>query len=188
MAFVPMFSKKYQAGEDAEKFAQEAFAFLASLLIGLTLIAQLAMPWLVLAMASGFAGDERFDLAVVFGRICFPYILLISLSALFSGVLNSMGRFAMAAAAPVFLNIILVAAMTVAYLLGWDVAMALVWGVPLAGAVQLALVARLEETRAGFDHLVDLCLAQSTEVTGGIAHAHHSDLFFATSAAARTLG
>ena len=140
MAFVPMFSKKYQAGEDAEKFAQEAFAFLASLLIGLTLIAQLAMPWLVLAMASGFAGDERFNLAVVFGRICFPYILLISLSALFSGVLNSMGRFAMAAAAPVFLNIILVAAMTVAYLLGRDVGLALVWGVPVAGAVQLFLV------------------------------------------------
>ncbi len=98
------------------------------------------MPWLVLAMASGFAGDERFDLAVVFGRICFPYILLISLSALFSGVLNSMGRFAVAAAAPVFLNIILVAAMTGAYWIGWDVSLALVWGVPLAGAVQLMLV------------------------------------------------
>lgn len=140
MAFVPMFSKKYQAGDDPEKFAQEAFDFLASLLIGLILVAQLAMPWLVLAMASGFAGDERFDLAVVFGRICFPYILLISLSALFSGVLNAMGRFAMAAAAPVFLNIILVTAMVGAYWIGWDVGLALVWGVPVAGAAQLALV------------------------------------------------
>ncbi len=140
MAFVPMFSKKYEAADNPEKFAQDAFAFLASLLIGLTLIAQLVMPWLVLAMASGFAGDERFDLAVVFGRICFPYILLISLSALFSGVLNSMGRFAMAAAAPVFLNIILVTTMLGAYWIGWDVGLALVWGVPIAGAVQLFLV------------------------------------------------
>jgi putative peptidoglycan lipid II flippase len=140
MAFVPMFSKKYQAGDNPEKFAQEAFAFLASLLIALTLIAQVAMPWLVLAMASGFAGDERLDMAVIFGRICFPYILLISLSALFSGVLNATGRFAAAAAAPVFLNIILVAAMAGAYWMGWDVALALVWGVPLAGAAQLALV------------------------------------------------
>jgi putative peptidoglycan lipid II flippase len=140
MAFVPMFSKKYEAGDDPEKFAQEAFAFLASLLIGLTLIAQLAMPWLVLAMASGFAGDERFDLAVVFGRICFPYILLISLSALFSGVLNATGRFAVAAAAPVFLNVILVTFMLGAHWNGWDVGLALVWGVPVAGAVQLALV------------------------------------------------
>ena len=52
------------------------------------------MPWLVWPMASGFAGDERFALAVLYGRIAFPYILFISLTALLSGVLNSLGRFA----------------------------------------------------------------------------------------------
>jgi putative peptidoglycan lipid II flippase len=68
----------------------------------------LFMPALVLAMAAGFAGDVRLELATDFGRIAFAYILFISLAALLSGVLNATGRFAAAAAAPLLLNIILV--------------------------------------------------------------------------------
>jgi len=140
MAFVPMFSKKLEADENPVEFAQDAFAGLAAVLIVLTLIAQLFMPWFVWAMASGFVGDARFDTAVDFARICFPYILFISLAALLSGVLNASGRFAAAAAAPVFLNIIIVVAMGSAYLLGWDTARALVWAVPVAGIAQMGLV------------------------------------------------
>jgi putative peptidoglycan lipid II flippase len=140
MAFVPMFSKRVEGSDDPEGFAQDAFSALASILIVLTLIAQAIMPWLVLAMASGFQGTEKFDLAVDFGRICFPYILFISIAALFSGVLNSLGRFTMAAAAPVFLNIILVGFMASAYMLNWDIGQALAWGVPLAGIIQMGLV------------------------------------------------
>ncbi len=140
MAFIPMFSKKLEADEDAKEFAQDAFAGLAAVLIVLTLIAQIFMPWFVWAMASGFVGDTRFDTAVDFARICFPYILFISLAALLSGVLNASGRFAAAAAAPVFLNIIIVSAMGGAYLLDWDTSRALVWAVPIAGIVQMALV------------------------------------------------
>lgn len=114
MAFVPMFSKRLEAGEDAEGFARDALSGLAVILIAFTLLALAAMPWLVLAMASGFAGDERFDLAVGFGRIVFVYILFISLAALLSGVLNATGRFAAAAAAPVLLNVILVSALLIA--------------------------------------------------------------------------
>ena len=110
-AFVPLFSKKLEGGEDAQRFAQDAFSGLATVLILLTLVAQLAMPWFVLAMASGFAGDVRFDLAVDFGRIAFGYIILISLAALLSGLLNATGRFAAAAAAPILLNVILVLAL-----------------------------------------------------------------------------
>jgi putative peptidoglycan lipid II flippase len=140
MAFVPMFSKKLEGGEDAREFAQDAFSGLASLLIVLTLIAQIFMPWFVWAMASGFVGDARFDTAVDFGRICFPYILFISLAALLSGVLNASGRFAAAAAAPVLLNIIIVVAMSGAYFAGLDMAKALVWSIPIAGIAQVALV------------------------------------------------
>ena len=75
MAFVPMFSKKLENIKNAQKFAQDAMAGLASILIALTLIAQLFMPWFVLAMASGFQGDERFDITTNFARICFPYII-----------------------------------------------------------------------------------------------------------------
>ena len=140
MAFVPMFSKKLEGGEDAVAFARDALSGLAGIVIILTLIAQLAMPWLVLAMASGFVGDARFDLAVGYGRVAFPYILFISLAALLSGVLNSAGRFAAAAAAPVLLNIILIGAMSYAARTGGDVGRALVWAVPFAGVAQLALV------------------------------------------------
>lgn len=140
MAFVPMFSKKLEADDGAQEFAQDAFAGLASLLIVLTLIAQIFMPWLVYAMASGFVGDARFDTAVGFARICFPYILFISLAALLSGVLNASGRFAAAAAAPVLLNFIVVTAMAGAYYIGADVARALVWSIPIAGIAQMALV------------------------------------------------
>ncbi|MEM6958842.1 MAG: lipid II flippase MurJ, partial [Myxococcota bacterium] len=93
MAFVPMFSKKLEAGDDPEGFARDAFTGLGVVLILFTVLALFAMPWLVLAMASGFAGDERFDLAVLYGRIAFPYILFISLAALASGVLNASRHF-----------------------------------------------------------------------------------------------
>ena len=88
MAFIPLFAKKVEKDDGALEFARDAFSGLAAILLVLTLVAQLAMPWLVLAMASGFHGDARFDLAVEFGRIAFPYILFISLAALLSGVLN----------------------------------------------------------------------------------------------------
>ncbi|MEH6359153.1 MAG: murein biosynthesis integral membrane protein MurJ [Amylibacter sp.] len=140
MAFVPMFSKKLETGEGAQEFAQDAFAGLASILIVLTLIAQIFMPWFVWAMASGFVGDARFDVTVDFARICFPYILFISLAALLSGVLNASGRFAAAAAAPVLLNIIVVSAMAGAYYMDLDVGSALIWSIPVAGIAQMALV------------------------------------------------
>jgi len=111
------------------------------------------MPALVLAMASGFTEDARFDLAVAYGRVAFPYILLISLAALVSGVLNSAGRYLAAAAAPALLNIVFIAAMALAALFpetvtAWlaspsaqrDVGWLLVLSVPLGGAAQLGLV------------------------------------------------
>ena len=109
MAFVPMFSKKLEADDDPLGFARDAFSGLATILIVLTIIAMIFMPWLVWAMASGFVGDARFDLAVIYGRIAFPYILFISLAALLSGVLNAAHRFKAAAAAPVLLNVIFIA-------------------------------------------------------------------------------
>ncbi|MGB5837796.1 MAG: murein biosynthesis integral membrane protein MurJ, partial [Albidovulum sp.] len=140
IAFVPMFSKKLEGGDDAETFARDAMSGLAAILIALTLLAQLFMPALVLAMASGYSGDERFALSVEFGRIAFPYIFFISLAALASGVLNATGRFAVAAAAPVLLNILFLAALALAPILGWDAGRTLIWTVPLAGIAQFALV------------------------------------------------
>lgn len=149
MAFVPLFSKKVEAGEDAKGFAEEAMSLLATILIVLTVLATLFMPALVFAMASGFAGDERFDIAVHFGRIAFPYIFFISIAALLSGVLNATGRFAAAAGAPVLLNVILTGAMILGARMEVDIGRALAWGVPLAGIAQVALI-WAAAARAGF--------------------------------------
>lgn len=149
MAFVPLFARRLESGDEPERFAQEAFTALAWVLIALTAVAMVAMPLLVFAMASGFAGREEFGLAIEYGRICFPYILFISLTALSSGVLNATGHFGPAAAAPVLLNIIFILFLAVAALTGGDVAMALVWSVPVAGVAQFWLVWRAA-TRVGF--------------------------------------
>lgn len=149
MAFIPMFSRKLETGEDAGGFAADAMAGLASVLIALTLAAQAGMPWLIWGLASGFAGQEQFALSVEFGRIAFPYILFISLAALLSGVLNATGRFAAAAAAPVLLNVMVIGGMAAAALAGMDVARALIWTIPVAGVAQFALV-WIAAARAGF--------------------------------------
>ncbi len=149
MAFVPMFSKRVESGEDPKGFAQDAFAGLAGVLILFTLAGLALMPWLVLLMASGFRGDERFDLAVLYGRIAFPYIFFISLAALLSGVLNATGRFAAAAAAPLLLNLLFIGALALGHRVGWPVGDTLAWTVPVAGIAQLALV-WVAAARAGF--------------------------------------
>ena len=114
MAFVPMFAKKLEGGEDAQGFARDAFNGLAAILIAFSVIGTFAMPWLVWAMASGFAGDARFDLAVIYGQIGFNYILFISLVALLSGILNAFGRFTEASFVPVLMNLMFIAAMLLA--------------------------------------------------------------------------
>ena len=113
-AFVPMFAKKLEGEEGAGKFARDAFNGLSLVVLALTALGMIFMPGLVWLTAEGFVGDPRFDMTVAFGRIAFPYILCMSLSALFSGILNATGRFAVAAAAPVLLNIFVIAAMTFA--------------------------------------------------------------------------
>ncbi|MGD1924244.1 MAG: murein biosynthesis integral membrane protein MurJ [Paracoccaceae bacterium] len=142
MAFVPMFSKRLEGeGPDAARaFGTEALSALFAALVAFTILAQIVMPWFVYALASGFQADERFDMAVVFSRIVFPYILFISLAALFSGVLNAFGHFAAAAAAPVLLNVIFIGAIIAAAVMRWNVGLALVWAAAFAGIAQLALV------------------------------------------------
>ena len=130
-AFVPLFSKKLEGGDDPQRFAQDAFSGLAFVVAVFSAVAMIAMPGLVWLMAAGFAGDARFDLAVEYGRITFPYILLISLASMVSGVLNANGRFTAAAAAPVLLNLLFIVGMLLGRALGWDLGLTLAWATPL---------------------------------------------------------
>jgi putative peptidoglycan lipid II flippase len=140
-AFVPMFAKKLEADEDPLGFARDALSGLGFVLVMLTGVALIFMPGLVWATAGGFAGDERFALTTEFGRIAFPYILFISLAALFSGALNASGRFAAAAAAPVLLNIFIVSTLTIGpRFFGGEAITWLIWCIPFGGVAQLALV------------------------------------------------
>jgi putative peptidoglycan lipid II flippase len=135
-AFVPMFAKKLEGGEDAQGFARDAFNGLGAVLVLFSVIGTIAMPWLVWAMAAGFGGDQRFDLAVVYGRISFVYILFISLVALLSGVLNVFGKFTEASLVPVLMNLMFIGAMLMADAADWDMGLTLAWTVPVTGVVQ----------------------------------------------------
>ena len=136
-AFVPLYAKKLEGGEDAEDFAQNAFSGLTAFLLIFTIIGTLAMPLLVWAMAAGFVGDGRFDMAVDFGRITFAYIGFISLFAFLSGILNAHGHFAEAGAVPVMMNLVFIAAMFLASRMGWDIGTTLAWTTPITGIAQL---------------------------------------------------
>ena len=146
-AFVPLFAGRLEGeGEDAaRRFAEEIYAVLFVALLGLVAVAEIAMPLLIHVLAPGFVADpEKFDLTVTLTRIAFPYLLFMSLVALLSGILNSLQRFAMAAAAPVLLNLVLISALLVAGAMGWsdraETGMALAWGVAIAGVVQFVLL------------------------------------------------
>ncbi|MGD1935906.1 MAG: murein biosynthesis integral membrane protein MurJ [Candidatus Phaeomarinobacter sp.] len=151
-AFVPLFAKRLEGegAKSAQQFAEEAFSVLLTVLLIFTALAQLAMPWLMYAIAPGFADTpDKFDMAVVFTQIAFPYLLFMSLVALLSGVLNSLGKFAAAAFAPVLLNIILIATLLFAAPYFENAGLALVWGVSAAGLAQFAMLVWAAH-RAGF--------------------------------------
>ena len=120
-AFVPLFSERLaQKGKSAAlAFAGQIFSVLLAALAVFTLLAEIFMPALVLALAQGFAGDdEKFALAVHYARLSFPYLIFMSLTALFAAMLNAVNRFFAAALAPVLLNLVLIAAMALAVLKG----------------------------------------------------------------------
>lgn len=140
-AFVPQFSGKLATqGMDAAKLlAEHVLAILMTTLILFVMIVVIATPWIIDMMAPGFSSTpERLDMAITFTRITFPYILFISLAALLSGVLNSLNRFAAAAAAPIILNIVMIGAMLIYAYADLKIGHALSWGVFLAGFLQLA--------------------------------------------------
>jgi putative peptidoglycan lipid II flippase len=142
--FVPLFSQRYHGPggmEEAKKFSEEVLAvFLPSLFV-FTLLFEAIMPAFVWAIASGYADEPaKFDLTVFLTRITFPYLLLISLVSFFSGVLNSLTKFAAAAFAPALLNISMLVAMLIVPVGDVPTAIALSVGVTAGGVFQLALL------------------------------------------------
>ncbi|MCP1198915.1 murein biosynthesis integral membrane protein MurJ [Notoacmeibacter sp. MSK16QG-6] len=146
-AFVPLFARHFEGEgrKDAERFSTEVFSVLFSALLLLTIAMELAMPLLVATViAPGFADDaDKFDATVTLSMIMFPYLMCMSLAAMMAGILNSLQRYFAAAIAPVFLNVILIAVLGTALILGVAeerVAFWMSWGVLAAGLLQLAIV------------------------------------------------
>lgn len=146
-AFVPLFAKRLEGeGEAAAKtFAEEAMSGLLWVLVAVSVVAMLAMPWLMAVLAPGFISDpEKYDLAVRLTQIAFPYLTCMSLVALLSGILNSMHRYWAAAAAPILLNVVLITAISLAIVLGHagmpQSGYILAIGVFAAGIAQLAML------------------------------------------------
>jgi putative peptidoglycan lipid II flippase len=139
-AFVPAFARAAAESRPAARALSGEVAGVMLLVLGLLVIAgEVAMPWLMRGFAPGFvATPARFALAVTLTRITFPYLLLICLAALLSGVLNGVGRFAVAAATPVLFNLVCIAALLALRHVLPTAGHALAFGVLAAGIVQLA--------------------------------------------------
>lgn len=144
-AFVPMYAKRLE-GEGkgaADRLAEEIQSVVLPILMAFSAVAMLAMPWIMQVYAPGFIGEpEKMTLASDMTTIAFPYLLFMSLVALYSGVLNTHGRYASAAAAQSLLNISLLGAALIAQ---WTLhpapgdriwGFALAWGCVVAGALQ----------------------------------------------------
>ncbi|NFV81717.1 murein biosynthesis integral membrane protein MurJ [Magnetospirillum aberrantis] len=139
-AFVPLFTGKLAEGEaQARSFAEQALAVMALTLGIFVALVELAMPWAVYALAPGFSDVAgKLQLATEFSRICFPYLLFISLTSLQAGVLNSLGRFAAAAGTPVLLNLVAMAGLWALNPYTQTPGHALAWGTFAAGVAQFS--------------------------------------------------
>jgi putative peptidoglycan lipid II flippase len=139
-SFVPQFSGQLagEGVESAKLLAERVLAVLATTLLIFVILIVIATPWVMGVIAPGFsATPERLEMAITFTRITFPYIFFISIAALLSGVLNSLDRFAAAAAAPIILNIIMIGALLIYSYADLATGKALSWAVFLAGILQL---------------------------------------------------
>ncbi|HET9640150.1 MAG TPA: murein biosynthesis integral membrane protein MurJ [Allosphingosinicella sp.] len=142
--FVPLFSQRLKddgGSAEARRFAEEVLAVFLPLLLAITAVFMIFMPLFIgLIVPDDWGADAgKTDFAVAMTRITMPYLVLICLLSLVSGVLNSVGRFAAAAFAPALLNVALVIALIVIPEGGRPTVQAMCWSVLAGGVAQLGL-------------------------------------------------
>src|SRR5215212_1941534 len=148
-AFVPAYAHLHGEREASAKlFANRIFTLLFTAQVVLLAVAWLFMPQVIAILAPGFSQDPaRGELAIALTRITFPYLLLVTLVTLYGGMLNVMHRFASAAAAPIFLNLSMMATLALAAFFP-GVGYAAAWGVLIAGFLEYFLLAQ-DAARSG---------------------------------------
>ncbi|TAD79262.1 MAG: murein biosynthesis integral membrane protein MurJ [Sphingomonadales bacterium] len=173
-AFVPLFNRHMAEDETAaRRFAGEVLAVLLPILVLFGALMMLVMPWVLWAFANeDLRGDAAmFSQAVTMGRIAFPYLMFMSLATLVAAILNSLSRFAAAAAAPILLNICLLTALVWGALQPASEATRAATGIGLAIAVSVSGLLQLAwlywfMRRAGFriPHLTPQVTARVKEM------------------------
>lgn len=158
VAFVPMYTRTLhsEGGEAAaDRFAGDVLSVFVWVLLGFSALCIVAMPGIVWLLASEYREvPGKFELSVVLSRVTFPYLMLISLVAMLSGVLNARSRFAPGAFVPVLLNVVMIGGIVAGYyvrgpqgddtIVAWALAISLV----VAGFAQLGYL-WLAKRRAG---------------------------------------
>jgi len=142
-AFVPAYARirGERGAEPARLFADRVFTMLFAAEAVLLAAALLFTPAVISLLAPGFNADpQRFALAVDLTRVTFPYLLLVTLVTLYGGILNALQRFAAPAAAPILLNLSMMATLALAVFFP-TAGHAAAWGVFIAGCLEAAMVA-----------------------------------------------
>ncbi|MBM3547062.1 MAG: murein biosynthesis integral membrane protein MurJ [Alphaproteobacteria bacterium] len=142
-AFVPIYARLLvESRIAAQRFAEDTLAVMVAVLTVIVIIGEAGMPWIMRALATGFADQpQQMALVVELGRITFPYLLLISLTAFQGAVLNAHSRFAAMAAAPILLNLALLAVPPLLLSRGIDTGHAFAWAVIAGGILQFLFLA-----------------------------------------------
>jgi putative peptidoglycan lipid II flippase len=141
-AFVPAYARvrEQEGGEAAGGFANRIFTLLLASQVVLLALAIIFTPAVIGLLAPGFEADPgRFTLSVTLTRITFPYLLLMTLVTLYGGILNATHRFWATAAAPILLNLSMMATLGLAALFP-NAGYAAAWGVLISGVLQAVLV------------------------------------------------
>ncbi len=134
-AFVPMYAKRLEGDgkQAADRLAEEIQSVILPVLMAFSAVAMVAMPWIMQVYAPGFVGEpQKMALATDMTTIAFPYLLFMSMVALYSGVLNTHGRYAAAAAVQSILNIVLLIGALIAQQLYHPAPGDPLWGMTLA--------------------------------------------------------
>jgi putative peptidoglycan lipid II flippase len=140
-AFVPSYSAVLNNKKKSQNFASSIFNLLILGLFFLVLVVEILMPLFVFLIAPGFEGDyQKMELAVTLTRITFPFLMFISLASFFSAILNSHNKFAIASAAPIILNILLISALLFGKILNDQLVYYLSYAVTAAGILQLVFL------------------------------------------------
>jgi len=151
-AFIPLYARRLEEDgeESADVFAKEAMAALLVLVAFIVILFELTMPWSLSVIGYGLdrtidpeTGVSPYFLAVSYARITMPYLIFMSMAALFSGILNTRNFFALAAAIPIVLNMFMIGTLATTLVTGWSQSQLgyyLSAAITISGFVQMGLV------------------------------------------------